>query len=151
AASDCLHPDGRWQRSPDDPRVDASLLLPAIRGALPSSDPRSPATLDAVNRELVRDGYAYRYRPDERPLGEAEGSFLLFGFVMALAMHAQGEEVEARGWLERSSAATGPPGLFTEEYDAGERQLRGNLPQAFVHGLLLEASHRLAEDRPPGP
>ncbi len=41
AASDCVHPSGRWQRAPDDPRVDAALLLPAIRGALPAGDPRS--------------------------------------------------------------------------------------------------------------
>src|SRR5207248_5151573 len=35
-----LHPSGRWQRAPDDPRVDAALLLPALRGALPPDDPR---------------------------------------------------------------------------------------------------------------
>jgi GH15 family glucan-1,4-alpha-glucosidase len=34
--------------------------------------------------------------------------------------------------------------LFAEEYDVAERQLRGNLPQAFVHALLLECSARLA-------
>jgi hypothetical protein len=26
-----------------------------------------------------------------------------------------------------------------------QRQLRGNLPQAFVHALLVESAHRLAE------
>ena len=30
--------------------------------------------------ELTEDGYCYRYRPDERPLGQAEGAFLLCGF-----------------------------------------------------------------------
>jgi Domain of unknown function (DUF5911) len=30
------------------------------------------------------------------------------------------------------------------EYDVPQRQLRGNLPQAFVHALLLECSARLA-------
>ena len=34
-SNDCLHPDGRWQRSPSDSRVDAALLLPIIRGAFP--------------------------------------------------------------------------------------------------------------------
>jgi GH15 family glucan-1,4-alpha-glucosidase len=34
--------------------------------------------------------------------------------------------------------------LLTEEYDVIERQLRGNLPQAFVHALLLESAARLA-------
>ena len=46
-------------------------------------------------------------------------------------------------WFERNRAAMGPPGLFAEEYDVVQRQLRGNLPQAFVHALLLETAHRL--------
>ena len=65
-----LHPSGRWQRSPDDPRLDAALLLAAIRGAIPADDPRTLATLHAVAAELTQDGYCYRYRPDERPLGQ---------------------------------------------------------------------------------
>ena len=34
--------------------------------------------------------------------------------------------------------------LFSEEYDVEEHQMRGNLPQAFVHALMLETSARLA-------
>ncbi|MGH3781056.1 MAG: glycoside hydrolase family 15 protein, partial [Pseudonocardiaceae bacterium] len=67
-AHDCLHPCGRWQRAPDDPRIDAALLLPAIRGALPAADPRSLATLAAVRDELGEEGYVYRFRHDDRPL-----------------------------------------------------------------------------------
>ncbi|MEU1425022.1 glycoside hydrolase family 15 protein [Kitasatospora sp. NPDC005751] len=138
------HPTGRWQRTPTDPGVDAALLLPAIRGAVAPDDPRTRATLDAVRAELCRDHYAYRFRHDERPLEDAEGAFLLCGFVMALAEHQQGDPVEAARWFERNRAACGPPGLFAEEFDIAQRQLRGNLPQAFVHGLMLEAAVRLA-------
>lgn len=145
AASDCLHPSGRWQRAPDDPRVDASLLLPAIRGALPAGDPRSGATVRAVRDELSQEGYVYRFRQDTRPLGEAEGAFTLCGFLMALADHQQGDPLAARVWFERNRAACGPSGLFSEEYDVTQRQLRGNLPQAFVHALMLEAAVRLAK------
>lgn len=144
AAGDCLHPSGRWQRAPTDPRVDAALLLPAIRGALPATDPRSLATYRAVHEQLGEQGYVYRFRQDSRPLGKAEGAFLLCGFFMALAAHQQGEPVAAARWFERNRAACGPPGLFSEEYDVAQRQLRGNLPQAFVHALMLEASTRLA-------
>jgi alpha,alpha-trehalase len=136
----CVHPSGRWQRAADDPRVDAALLLAAIRGAVPASDSRSVATLDAVRAELCVDGYAYRFRPDERPLGEAEGAFLLCGFLMALALEQQGDHVGAARWFERTRAACGPPGLLSEEFDVRQRQLRGNLPQAFVHALLLECA-----------
>ncbi|MGW4043378.1 glycoside hydrolase family 15 protein [Streptomyces sp. NPDC004721] len=143
-AADSLHPSGRWQRAPTDPRVDTALLLPAIRGALPAGDPRTTATLRAVRADLVQDHYAYRFRHDQRPLQDAEGAFLLCGFVMALAEHQQGDTVEAVRWFERNRAACGPAGLYAEEFDVAQRQLRGNLPQAFVHALLLEAATTLA-------
>jgi GH15 family glucan-1,4-alpha-glucosidase len=63
---------------------------------------------------------------------------------MALARHQQGDLVEAVRWFERNRAACGPAGLYSEEYDVAQRQLRGNLPQAFVHALMLESSARLA-------
>jgi alpha,alpha-trehalase len=144
ATRDSLHPSGRWQRAPDDDRVDASLLLPVIRGALPADDPRSRATLQAVLSDLVRDDFVYRFRHDARPLDEAEGAFLLCGFVAALATHQVGDSSTARAFYERSRSACGPAGLFSEEYDVRQRQQRGNLPQAFVHALMFESSVRLA-------
>ncbi|HEY0391541.1 MAG TPA: glycoside hydrolase family 15 protein [Solirubrobacterales bacterium] len=146
ASATCLHPSGRWQRAADDPRVDASLLLAAIRGAVPAGDPRSRATLDAVEAELTEDGYCYRFQADELPLGDAEGAFLLCGFWMALAHAQAGDRTRAVSWFERSRAACGPPGLLAEEFDVRQRQLRGNLPQAFVHALLLECAARLYDD-----
>ena len=139
----CLHPDGYWQRSPEHPGVDASLVLPAFRGALPADDPRTVATLAQVERDLVVDGYAYRYRPDARPLGEAEGAFALCGFLLCLAHLQQGHTTQAYRYFDQQRTACGPPGLLTEEYDVAQRQLRGNMPQAFVHAALLECSQRL--------
>jgi hypothetical protein len=144
----CLSPQGFWQRSADLPGVDAALLLPPVRGALSAADPRTKATLAAVRRDLTEDGYVYRFAPDSRPLGQAEGAFLLCGFVMSLAAWHQGEHVEAFRWFERNRAACGPPGLLAEEYDVRQRQLRGNLPQAFVHAMVLECAQRLAADPP---
>ena len=91
---DCLHTDGRWRRSPSDPRVDAALLMPAIRHALPKTDPRTVATVNGVVAELLRDDYVYRFA-QTRPLGEAEGAFLLCGFLLALALDQQGEHLTA--------------------------------------------------------
>ncbi len=144
---DCVHTTGRWQRSPDDDRVDASLLLPMIRGAVATEDPRSRATLRAITDDLVEDGYLYRFRHDGRPLHKAEGAFLPYGLWMAQAVHLCGERVAARRWFERNRAACAPAGLYTEEYDVHQRQLRGNLPQAFVHAALLECAVTLAADR----
>jgi hypothetical protein len=140
ASRHALHPSGRWQRATDDTRVDASLLLAGLRGAVPGEDPRSQATCAAVERELSDDLYCYRFKPDERPLGQAEGAFLLCGFWMALALDQQGRPLQAARWFERNRAACGPPGLLSEEFDVGQRQMRGNLPQAFAHALLLECA-----------
>ncbi|MGW2821245.1 glycoside hydrolase family 15 protein [Streptomyces sp. NPDC001443] len=146
-SAECLHPSGRWQRSPAQPGVDVALLLPAVRGALPADDPRTVATLRAVRADLGVDHHVYRFRHDQRPLEDAEGAFLLGGFVMALAEHQQHDEVAAVRWFERNRAACGPPGLYAEEFDVAQRQLRGNLPQSFVHALMLEAAATLARRR----
>ena len=74
-----------------------------------------------------------------------------------MASAAQGSEWEALadailadvvadgGPCQRAlAAACGPPGLFTEEFDVVQRQLRSNLPQAFVHALMLECATRLS-------
>ncbi|HEX3737026.1 MAG TPA: glycoside hydrolase family 15 protein [Solirubrobacterales bacterium] len=140
--------DGHWRRTPDDDRVDAALLLAQIRGAVPVDDPRSGATLEAVRAELVEDGYCYRFRAEGMPLGEAEGAFLVCGFWLAMALAQRGETDRALAIFERNRAACGTPGLFAEEFDVRQRQLRGNLPQAFVHALLLESAVRLSN--PPG-
>ncbi|HKC27106.1 MAG TPA: glycoside hydrolase family 15 protein, partial [Jatrophihabitans sp.] len=141
-----IHHTGRWQRAPDDAALDAALLFAGLRKAVPADDPRTVATLDAYLRELTVDGYAYRYRHGDKPLHEAEGSFLLCGFATALALHEQGRAVEAVAWYERTRAACGPPVLFSEEFDAIQHQMRGNLPQAFVHALMIESSATLTEE-----
>jgi alpha,alpha-trehalase len=143
---DAVHPDGRWQRAPDDKRVDAALLLPVVRGGFPPGDPRNLATVEAVRRELAADGFVYRFRHDDRPLHQAEGAFLLCGFWMALTEHACGNPVAAAHWFERNRSACGPAALYTEEYDVHQRQLRGNLPQAFVHAGMLECAVTLSRD-----
>ena len=147
-ASTSVHHSGRWQRAVDDERVDASLLIPTIRNGLARDDPRGLATLAAIRGELVSDGYVYRFRHDARPLEDAEGAFTFCGLLMALALHQQGEVVEARAWFERNRAVAGPPGLLSEEFDIRQGQLRGNIPQAFVHALLLESSFRLGQPWP---
>ena len=146
AAAGGLHPSGRWQRAPGDDRVDGALLTAALRGAVAPDDPRSRATLAAVAGELAEDGYCYRFAVPGRSLGEAEGAFLLCGFWLALAWHQQGDRLRAARWFERNRAACGPPGLLSEEWDVAQRQMRGNLPQAFVHALLLECAATLDGD-----
>jgi GH15 family glucan-1,4-alpha-glucosidase len=92
----------------------------------------------------AEDGYVYRFRHDARALRKAEGAFLLCGFWLAQVAHVCGDRTTAAHWFERSRAACGPAGLYTEEYDLHQRQLRGNQPQAFVHAGLLECAVALS-------
>lgn len=142
----CVRPDGSWQRSPDHPGADASLVLGPVRGALAAGDPRTLATLARVEHDLVQDEHVYRFQPDARPLGDAEGAFSLCGFLLSLAHLQQGHRTTAYRYFDRQRSVCGPPGLLTEEFDVRQRQLRGNLPQAFVHALLLECAQRLGPD-----
>lgn len=135
----CRTPDGAFMRADDDERADAATVIASVRGALPWDHPAARATLARVQRELCVEGYVYRFAPDERPLGESEGSFLLCAFWLALAEAQAGQTTRSLRRLERSLASCGTAALFSEEFDVAERQLRGNLPQAFVHALALEA------------
>src|SRR5699024_1039454 len=76
--------EGVWQQLPDRAGTDAAILLPLVRGALPVDDPRTVATLRAVQRDLNRDGHIFRFRHGGRRLGDAEGSFTVCGFITAL-------------------------------------------------------------------
>jgi len=138
------HPSGRWQRAPDDPGVDAALLLPVVRGAVPRQARVAVQTVRAVLAELGDDHLLYRYRQGPGPLADSEGAFLMCGFTAAQALavvdQLPSDRVEAARWFERSRAAAGVSGLFTEEFDPVHRQLRGNLPQAFVHAGLIESA-----------
>lgn len=139
----CLRPDGRWRRAADDDGPEAALLMPLARGCPSADDPSNPVTRRYIEEQLAEDGYLYRFAHPGLPLGEAEGAFLFCGFTMALASDHLGDRTGALRWFERTRAACGPSGLFAEEYDVRQRQLRGNLPQAFVHALLLECAVRL--------
>ncbi|MDG9725240.1 glycoside hydrolase family 15 protein [Streptomyces sp. DH41] len=139
----CLDADGRWRRAADDDGPEAALLVPMARGCA-FGDDDGAATRAYIESRLAEDGYLYRFEHPGEPLGDAEGAFLLCGFTMALATHRVGDRAGAFRWFERTRAACGPPGLFAEEYDVRQRQLRGNLPQAFVHAMMLECAVRLA-------
>jgi GH15 family glucan-1,4-alpha-glucosidase len=60
--------------------------------------------------------------------------------MASLSALLMGDNLQAVRLFERNRSACGPPGLLSEEFDVQERQLRGNLPQAFVHSLLLQTS-----------
>ncbi len=142
--STCVTESGAWQRAQDDERTDAALLIPVLRGGIDPHSTANMSTVDAVLNDLSADGHLYRYRHGDEPLGETEGTFLLCEAAMTLALQRLGRREEAWRWFERVRGRVGPAGLFSEEWNVKERQMRGNLPQSFVHALVAQAAIELA-------
>jgi GH15 family glucan-1,4-alpha-glucosidase len=135
-------------------QLDAALLLIPQVGFLPASDPRVAGTVDAIQRELVRDGFVMRYIPDEDAadgLPPGEGAFLACSFWLVIDLAMLGRVQEARELFDRLLALRTDLGLFSEEYDPEHRRLIGNFPQAFTHLTLIASAVALSEAEAEGP
>jgi GH15 family glucan-1,4-alpha-glucosidase len=128
--------------------VDAALLTMPLVGFLPGDDERVLGTIAAVERELVEDGLVLRYRTEEDVDGlpPGEGYFLPCSFWLVEALVLAGRADDARRLFGRLVALANDLGLLAEEYDAGERRLVGNFPQAFTHLALVSAALCLDRD-----
>jgi GH15 family glucan-1,4-alpha-glucosidase len=129
-------------------RLDASLLMIPLVGFLPADDPRMVGTVAAIERELVRDGFVYRYTHDEETrsvdgLPPGEGAFLPCTFWLADNLALQGRLDEAEEIFERLLALRNEVGLLAEEWDPAERRQLGNFPQAFTHVALVNTAFNL--------
>jgi len=135
--------------------LDASLLLMAQVGFIAPKDPRYIGTIEAIERELLVDGFVKRYNTVETDDGLApgEGAFLACSFWLADAYVSVGRQKDADKMLERLLSIRNDLGLLAEEYDTVNGRLIGNFPQAFSHvGLIntafnLTRAHRPAEQR----
>ena len=127
----------------DGEELDASLLLLPELGFLPADDPRFVATLAAIERELRRGDYLYRYSIDE--FGEATTAFNVctFWYIDALALVGRRDEARAlfANMLTRRNAA----GLLSEDLDAKTGELWGNFPQTYSMVGLINSAMRLSK------
>lgn len=143
-ASYGVNQEGAWRQRPGVEETDAAILLPLARGVLPSFDSRTIATINAVQRDLARDGHLYRFRHPGSELGDAEGAFTVCGFMMVLTLIQNRDIPSAVYYYVHAKKSAANSGLFTEEVEVNTHQLRGNLPQAFVHAFFIEATLKLA-------
>ena len=128
--------------------LDASILMMPLVGFLPADDPRVRNTVEAVERELVRDGFVLRYRTNHNNvdgLPGHEGVFLLCSFWLADCLHLIGRTEDARTLFERLLTLQNDVGLLAEEYDPQARRQLGNVPQAFSHVALVNTAQLLAQ------
>ncbi|HEV2324097.1 MAG TPA: glycoside hydrolase family 15 protein [Terracidiphilus sp.] len=126
-------------------QLDASLLLMPSVGFLPGSDPRVKSTVEAIDRELNRDGLLLRYDTGKTKDGlpPNEGVFLACSFWMVSSLRAIGRQDDACALFERLMGLRNDLGLLSEEYDVNARRQVGNFPQAFSHIALVNAAFDL--------
>ena len=122
--------------------LDASTLVISLTGFLPPDDERVIGTIEAIQRDLTRDGLVSRYSTDETDDGLPgdEGQFLACSFWLVGALALAGRIDEARDLFERLLSLRNDLGLLAEEYDVVRRRQVGNFPQAFSHLTLVNAA-----------
>jgi GH15 family glucan-1,4-alpha-glucosidase len=130
--------------------LDASLLMMPLGGFLPIEDERVVNTIEAIERELMWEGFVLRYRAkisavDGLPGGE--GVFLPCSFWLAACQHLMGRKEEARDLFERLLKLRNDLGLYSEEYDPRTKRQLGNFPQAFTHVAMINTAQLLSGRR----
>jgi GH15 family glucan-1,4-alpha-glucosidase len=133
------------------PRLDAALLLLPRYGFLPWTDPRVAGTVEAIRRDLARDGLVSRYAvsdaaPNVDGVPGDEGAFLACSFWLVDALHGLGHTGEAVELFERLMSLSNDVGLLSEECDPASGHHLGNTPQAFSHAGVVTTAIRLSQD-----
>ncbi len=123
--------------------LDASLLLLVELGFLEADDPRFAGTVAAVERELRRGDFIFRYtRADD--FGTPENAFLVCTFWYIDALAILGRHDEARALFEATLARRNRLGLLSEDVDPATGELWGNFPQTYSMVGLINSATRLS-------
>jgi GH15 family glucan-1,4-alpha-glucosidase len=127
--------------------VDAALLMLPIVGFVDGDDPRMLGTIEAIERDLMRDGLLLRYRTSSGVDGLSgdEHPFVACGFWLVSAYAEAGRLEDARALFDRLCDLANDVGLLSEEYDARHGRMIGNFPQALSHLTLVQAAVRLRD------
>ena len=114
--------------------LDASLLLLAQVGFVKPDDPRFIGTVEAIERELLVDGFVLRYDTHEIDDGlpPGEGAFLACSFWLADAYVSIGRHDDADAAVRAPAAIRNDLGLLAEEYDPRASRLHRQLPAGLL-------------------
>jgi len=132
-------------------QLDANLLMLPCVGFLPVTDPRIEATIAAIEKRLIRDGFVMRYSTEEveDALPPGEGAFLACSFWLVDVYTLQGRIDDAERLFRRLVGLRNDVGLLSEEYDPRLKRLVGNFPQAFSHLAMINSAYNLTRARKP--
>ncbi|MBL8380651.1 MAG: glycoside hydrolase family 15 protein [Burkholderiales bacterium] len=123
--------------------LDASLLLIAELGFVAPTDPRFAATVAAIESELKRGDFIFRYSGED-DFGAPQNAFLVCTFWYIDALASLGRRDEARRLFENLLACRTRLGLLAEHIDPVSRQLWGNFPQTYSMVGLIHSATRLS-------
>ncbi|WP_447908668.1 glycoside hydrolase family 15 protein [Brevundimonas bullata] len=125
-----LPDEGRFAASFGGTELDASLLQMTDLGFLDARDPRQVKTFEAVERDLKKGPYLFRYiHPDD--FGEPETAFNFCTFWFIEALHLNGRTEEAREIFEQMLSQRTHAGLLSEDISLQDGELWGNYPQTY--------------------
>ncbi len=127
----------------DGDAMDASLLLLAEVGFLDAADPRFASTLAAVEQDLKRGDFIFRY-VEKDDFGEPENAFIVCTFWYVNALAAIGRRDEARALFERLLACRNRHGLLAEHIDPKTGEQWGNFVQTYSMVGLINSAIRLS-------
>ena len=127
----------------DGDTLDASLLLLADLGFIAGGDPRFAATVRAIENELKRGDFIFRYVEDD-DFGKPENAFVVCTFWYVNALAAMGRRDEARRVFERLLACRNRHGLLAEHLDPATAEPWGNFVQTYSMVGLIGAAIRLS-------
>ena len=126
--------------------LDASCLRIPLVGFLPATDPRIVGTIDAIQKNLIKDGFVQRYNTNETDDGlrGSEGQFLACSFWLVACQWLIGRRDDAKRLFDRLAGLANDLGLLSEEYDSDRKRQVGNFPQALSHIALLHAAFTMS-------
>ena len=127
----------------DGDAMDATLLLLAEVDFLPADDPRFAATVEAVEQELRRGDFIFRYIGQD-DFGVPENAFLVCTFWYVNALATLGRRDEARALFEKLLARRNRHGLLAEHIDPNSGEQWGNFVQTYSMVGLINAAIRLS-------
>lgn len=127
----------------DNDHLDASLLTIADLGFVQASDPKFLGTVAAIEKELKRGPYLFRYMSED-DFGAPETAFNICTFWYINALASIGRQEEARELFENMLAQRTPQGLLSEDLDPMTGELWGNFPQTYSMVGIISAATRLS-------
>jgi GH15 family glucan-1,4-alpha-glucosidase len=127
----------------DSPAMDAAMLLLVELGFLAADDPRFATTVAAIESDLRRDGYIYRY-VEADDFGVPQNAFLICTFWYVDALAALGRREEARALFEKLLVSRNRHGLLAEHIDPATGEPWGNYVQTYSMVGLINSAMRLS-------